>query len=91
MTEFNPITSLFINGEEVKAKVLFNFDIAAKKFATEEKDDKGRKSTTSGFHNIYNNILQRETSAIVDFGNVLQLTKLKIDQRVNKLKKQLLR
>ncbi|WP_294582954.1 tail assembly chaperone [uncultured Staphylococcus sp.] len=77
MTEFNPITSLFINGEEVKAKVLFNFDIAAKKFATEEKDDKGRKSTTSGFHNIYNNILQRETSAIVDFWECATAYKVK--------------
>lgn len=42
-TTFNPITSLTINNEEVKAKATFMFDKTAKKFATEQEDNKGRK------------------------------------------------
>ncbi|MBK3943857.1 hypothetical protein JJK89_09495, partial [Staphylococcus aureus] len=48
-TTFNPITSLTINNEEVKAKATFMFDKTAKKFATEQEDNKGRKQTISGF------------------------------------------
>ena len=66
-TTFNPITSLTINNEEVKAKATFMFDKTAKKFATEQEDNKGRKQTISGFTNVYNALLERDTVAIVDF------------------------
>ncbi|HDG5435331.1 TPA: hypothetical protein PF073_000773 [Staphylococcus aureus] len=66
-TTFNPITSLTINNEEVKAKATFMFDKTAKKFATEQEDNKGRKQKTSGFTNVYNALLERDTVAIVDF------------------------
>lgn len=72
-TTFNPITSLTINNEEVKAKATFMFDKTAQKFATEQEDNKGRKQTISGFTNVYNALLERDTVAIVDFGNVQQL------------------
>lgn len=66
-TTFNPITSLTINNEEVKVKATFMFDKTAKKFATEQEDNKGRKQTISGFTNVYNALLERDTVAIVDF------------------------
>lgn len=63
----NPITVLNINGEDVKAKAVFAFDHKAKKFATEEKDDKGKTTKVAGFNNIFNGILERDTNAIADF------------------------
>ncbi len=44
-TTFNPITSLTINNEEVKQKQHLCVDKTAKKFATEQEDNKGRKQT----------------------------------------------
>ncbi|WP_194749932.1 tail assembly chaperone [Staphylococcus chromogenes] len=67
MTEFNPITTLNINDQEVEAKATFFFDKAAKKFAQDNKDKDGQKVTTPGFTAIYNGILERDTDAIADF------------------------
>lgn len=63
----NPIKVLNINGEEIKAKAIFAFDQKAEKFATEEKDDKGKTNTVAGFNNIFNGILERDTNSIADF------------------------
>ncbi|NJH86117.1 hypothetical protein GJU84_09000 [Staphylococcus chromogenes] len=67
MTEFNPITTLNINDQEVEAKATFFFDKAAKKFAQDNEDKDGKKVTTPGFTAIYNSILERDTDAIADF------------------------
>lgn len=71
MTEFNPITTLTINDNEVEAKALFAFDIKAKKFAEDTKDKDGKTVTTPGFNVIYNGILERDTVAIANFGSAL--------------------
>ena len=67
MTEFNPITTLTINDNEVEAKALFAFDFKAKKFAEDTKDKDGKTVTTPGFNVIYNGILERDTVAIANF------------------------
>ncbi|PNY85071.1 tail assembly chaperone [Staphylococcus agnetis] len=67
MTEFNPITTLNINDQEVEAKATFLFDKVAKKFAQDNEDKEGKKVTTPGFTAIYNGILERDTDAIADF------------------------
>lgn len=67
MTEFNPITTLKINGEDVEAKALFAFDIKAKKFSEETKGKNGETIVTPGFNIIYNGILERDTNAIANF------------------------
>lgn len=67
MTEFNPITTLTINDNEVKAKAVFAFDKKAKKFAEDTTDKDGKTVTTPGFNAIYNGILERDTDAIANF------------------------
>ena len=69
MTEqtLKPVTILEINGEEVKAKATFAFDIAAKRFSEENEDKEGKKNKTPGFNVIYNGILERDTTRIADF------------------------
>lgn len=41
--KFNPITTLTINDEEIKARATFNFDMKAEKFTEEREDEKGKK------------------------------------------------
>lgn len=67
MTEFNPITTLNINDQEVEAKVVFAFDRKAEKFSKETTDNEGKKVTTPGFNMIFNGLLESKTSSIVDF------------------------
>ncbi|UXU67479.1 tail assembly chaperone [Staphylococcus agnetis] len=67
MTEFNPITTLNINDNEVEAKATFFFDKVAKKFEQENEDKDGKKVKTPGFNVIYNGILERDTDSIADF------------------------
>ncbi|WP_436894942.1 tail assembly chaperone [Mammaliicoccus sciuri] len=67
MSEFNPITTLNINGKEYEAKATFFFDKVAKKFSTEETDENGKKVKSPGFNVIYGGILERETDTIADF------------------------
>lgn len=63
----NPITTLTINDEEIKAKATFLFDKKAEKFATEEKDNEGKTNKVAGFNNIFNGLLERDTNSIADF------------------------
>ncbi|WP_432717811.1 tail assembly chaperone [Staphylococcus equorum] len=69
MTEqkMDPITSININGEEIKARATFNFDMKAEKFTEEREDEKGKKEKVPGFNAIYNGILSRNTKSIADF------------------------
>lgn len=61
---YEPITELTINEIPYKAKGTFKFDIKAKQFA--KKNDKGEVEGT-GFHEIYNGLLNRNPEAIVQF------------------------
>ena len=65
--KFNPITTLTINDEEIKARATFNFDMKAEKFTEEREDEKGKKEKVPGFNAIYNGILSRDTKSIADF------------------------
>ncbi|PTE43370.1 tail assembly chaperone [Staphylococcus equorum] len=69
MTEqkMDPIISININGEEIKARATFNFDMKAEKFTEEREDEKGKKEKVPGFNAIYNGILSRNTKSIADF------------------------
>ena len=64
---FNPITSLTINDEVIKARATFNFDITAEKFTQKEEDEDGKKQTIPGFNAIYHGILARNSKSIADF------------------------
>lgn len=61
--KFEPITELEFKDETLKAKAVFKFDLAAEKYA--KTDEKG--NTTSGYHEILQGILNRQTVAIIKF------------------------
>lgn len=61
--KFEPITELEINDITYKAKGTFMFDIHAEKYAKE--DSEGNE--VSGYHQIMQGILNRKTTAIVEF------------------------
>lgn len=63
----NPITTLIINDEEIKAKATFNFDMKAEKFTEEREHENGKKEKVPGFNAIYNGILSRDTKSVADF------------------------
>ncbi|MTV23009.1 tail assembly chaperone [Staphylococcus delphini] len=61
--KFEPITELEFKGAKLKAKGTFMFDIQAENYSKEDKDG----NIGSGYHEILQGILNRKTSAIVQF------------------------
>ncbi|MGW7888610.1 phage protein [Staphylococcus xylosus] len=62
-TKINGIKELTINGEVYKAKGSFFFDQRAEKYATEDKEG----NVVDGFSNIYQDLLNRKTTALHRF------------------------
>ncbi|MCS4487191.1 tail assembly chaperone [Staphylococcus americanisciuri] len=61
--KFEPITELEFKDGKLKAKGTFLFDIEAEKYAETDKNG----NTTSGYHEILQGILNRQTLSIVHF------------------------